>query len=235
MIASMDRRRTAFVDALRYLDRSAIVRYGAAVVIVAAGLVLREVLLPGIGDRSPFLVFVLAVLVASVLCGTGPGVLATALSAIVAVVLFLPPVGRISLTEPSDLVRLSIFGVVGLVAAAVGGGFRGAVLRSERLAVTSGRVRRLLRLEGSAIRLAADEPPVEALTDRELEVMHLVALGLRNDEIAETLVVSGNTVKSHLAHAYGKLGVRSRTEAVARCATLGLLDRPEDHREAPGP
>ena len=64
---------------------------------------------------------------------------------------------------------------------------------------------------------------VEPLTARELEIMRLVAVGMRNQEIADQLVISLPTVKRHIANAYGKLGVGHRTEAVARANGLGLL------------
>ena len=56
----------------------------------------------------------------------------------------------------------------------------------------------------------------EPLTARELEILRLVAEGLRNQEIADRLVISLATVKRHIANTYGKLGVDHRTEAVAR-------------------
>ncbi len=56
----------------------------------------------------------------------------------------------------------------------------------------------------------------ERLTTRELEVLELLASGHSNAEIANTLVVSTNTVKSHLKSIFGKLGVVSRTQAVVR-------------------
>ena len=64
---------------------------------------------------------------------------------------------------------------------------------------------------------------VEPLTDREHEVIQLVAAGLRNREVAERLFIAEATVKRHIANAYGKLGVSSRTEAVARANELNLL------------
>ncbi len=64
---------------------------------------------------------------------------------------------------------------------------------------------------------------VEPLSSRELEVLHLIAAGLSNQEIAARLVVTVGTVKSHVNHLFGKLAVTSRTQAVARARELGLL------------
>ena len=64
----------------------------------------------------------------------------------------------------------------------------------------------------------------EPLSLREREVLQLIAAGLTNREIAESLVVSPETVKKHTASIFGKLGVRSRTEAAARARKLDLLD-----------
>jgi LuxR family maltose regulon positive regulatory protein len=64
---------------------------------------------------------------------------------------------------------------------------------------------------------------VESLTRRELEVLQLIGEGYSNQEIAKALVITLNTVKKHASGIYGKLGVRSRTQAVARAQELGLL------------
>lgn len=64
-----------------------------------------------------------------------------------------------------------------------------------------------------------------ALSQRELEVMDLVAQGLSNLEIARRLHLSETTVKSHLAHIYPKLGVTSRTAAVAAAREAGYIRR----------
>jgi LuxR family maltose regulon positive regulatory protein len=63
----------------------------------------------------------------------------------------------------------------------------------------------------------------EPLTAREIEVLRLIAAGMRNQEIADRLFISLPTVKRHVANAYGKLGVSHRTEAVARANELNLL------------
>ncbi|MDO5052446.1 MAG: response regulator transcription factor [Pseudoclavibacter sp.] len=65
--------------------------------------------------------------------------------------------------------------------------------------------------------------PEVRLSPREQEVLELLAQGLSNQEICARLFLSPATVKSHLAHLYGKLEVPSRTAAVARARQLGLL------------
>ena len=64
----------------------------------------------------------------------------------------------------------------------------------------------------------------EHLSDRELAVLRLMARGASNHEIAEQLVITVGTVKSHINHILGKLDAHNRTEAVARARGFGLLD-----------
>ncbi len=64
---------------------------------------------------------------------------------------------------------------------------------------------------------------VEVLSERELEVLSLIALGQTNQEIARKLVISPGTVKAHSASIYRKLDTANRTEAVARARKLGIL------------
>jgi LuxR family maltose regulon positive regulatory protein len=67
------------------------------------------------------------------------------------------------------------------------------------------------------------QPLVEPLSERELEVLQLVAQGLSNREISERLFLALDTVKGYNRRIYGKLQVQRRTEAVARAHELGLL------------
>jgi LuxR family transcriptional regulator, maltose regulon positive regulatory protein len=64
---------------------------------------------------------------------------------------------------------------------------------------------------------------IEPLTERELEVLRLLAAGRRNRDIARELVVTQETVKKHLSHIFAKLGAANRTEAVAHARRLGLI------------
>jgi LuxR family maltose regulon positive regulatory protein len=68
-----------------------------------------------------------------------------------------------------------------------------------------------------------DQRGVEALSEREQEVLRLVAHGMSNREVAEVLYVTVGTVKKHLNNIFGKLGVKNRTQAVAQARRLGLL------------
>jgi LuxR family maltose regulon positive regulatory protein len=74
-----------------------------------------------------------------------------------------------------------------------------------------------------AQRQAESSPRVEPLTERELEILGLIAEGLSNREVAQQLFLSLSTVKVHTHNIYGKLGVNSRTQAIARARALGIL------------
>jgi len=70
---------------------------------------------------------------------------------------------------------------------------------------------------------AAESPPTGILSERELEVLCLMAAGCSNREVASELVIAIGTVKRHTANIFDELDVRNRTEAVARARQLGLL------------
>lgn len=71
--------------------------------------------------------------------------------------------------------------------------------------------------------LARRNQDTYGLSDREIEVLQLLADGMSNKEIAANLYISTQTVKTHIAHIFDKLGVRDRTEAVAAALRRGLV------------
>ena len=85
--------------------------------------------------------------------------------------------------------------------------------------------RRVLEVMSKKAEIAgADQSSlVEALSEREIEVLRLVTLGMSNREIAEQLIISPGTAKSHIHNLCGKLGVRNRTEAAMKGKELGLV------------
>jgi DNA-binding NarL/FixJ family response regulator len=81
------------------------------------------------------------------------------------------------------------------------------------------------RLSGQVAAAGIGSKPalVEPLSERELEILRLVARGASNKEIAGDLFISEGTVKNHLTNILGKLGVRDRTQAALKAKELGLL------------
>ncbi len=108
-------------------------------------------------------------------------------------------------TEPVDLIR-------GIQAVAQGDAL-----------LSPGVTRRLIAEFATLTRKTVPVPELEALTEREREVMALVAAGLSNDEIAERLVVSPATAKTHVSRAMVKLGARDRAQLVVFAYESGLV------------
>ncbi|MFC6022048.1 response regulator transcription factor [Plantactinospora solaniradicis] len=75
-----------------------------------------------------------------------------------------------------------------------------------------------------AVQPAVQRKPTETLSSRELEVLHHLAAGRTNAEIAKVLFVAPGTVKAHLNHIFRKLEAASRLQAVAHAREAGLLD-----------
>lgn len=83
---------------------------------------------------------------------------------------------------------------------------------------------RLLRtIRSGPSPVSADAPPISELTEREVEVLRLVAEGYSNREIADVLYLAEGTVKNHVSTILLKLGVRDRTKAVLRALHEGLM------------
>jgi LuxR family transcriptional regulator, maltose regulon positive regulatory protein len=85
------------------------------------------------------------------------------------------------------------------------------------------RAAELARVEAARPTTRVSQPLIEPLSERELEVLALIAAGLSNQEIADRLVIATGTVKRHINNIYGKLQVGSRTQAVAAARDLELL------------
>lgn len=67
------------------------------------------------------------------------------------------------------------------------------------------------------------EPLVDALSPREIEILNLVATGISNKEIGDQLFISEGTVKNHLSKILGKLGVKDRLQAVLKAKEIGII------------
>jgi LuxR family maltose regulon positive regulatory protein len=94
--------------------------------------------------------------------------------------------------------------------------------------ITPGYTSRLLAArqaeQGKLTTQGEAQPLVEPLTERELEILNLIAAGLSNKVIAETLFITVGTVKRHSMNIYGKLGVNSRTQATVKARELNLIE-----------
>ncbi|MEE1651058.1 response regulator transcription factor [Brachybacterium sp. J144] len=135
----------------------------------------------------------------------------------------------VALDPPPAVLVLTTYDNDQDVTAAMDAGARGYLLKDSPAEELVTAVRRA-RTEGSAL-----DPRISrrlqrrgghSLSSRELEVLPLVAAGRTNAAIASDLFLSQATVKTHLVHIFDKLGVTSRTEAVARARAEGML-RPE--------
>jgi LuxR family maltose regulon positive regulatory protein len=104
----------------------------------------------------------------------------------------------------------------------------GALLQeAARAGISGDYARKLLRALDKPTQTVSKEPPgqplIEALSERELEVLRFLDTHLTTPQIAEELVVSRHTVRTHIKHIYEKLGAHSRADAVQRARELGLL------------
>lgn len=134
-----------------------------------------------------------------------------------------------ALPDPPQVLVLTTYDVESDVLAAVDAGAAGYLLKDADPAALAAGIRAAARGEtvlapSIAQRLVRRTlRPDTSLSARELEVLALVADGLSNQQIGERLFLSQATVKSHLVHVFGKLGVDSRTAAVASARSTGLI------------
>lgn len=101
--------------------------------------------------------------------------------------------------------------------------FVDAALEAASEAIPSGALARAATPAMQPIAESASRLLIEPLSERETEVLQLVAQGLRNHQVAAELYVTANTVNFHLKNIYGKLNVHSRTEAVSAARELAIL------------
>jgi DNA-binding NarL/FixJ family response regulator len=132
-------------------------------------------------------------------------------------------VTRIAIIAESEEVRAALAAALGASAA-----FEIVSIGASAANVSSAADIVLIARDGAIAMRAAnagveDAPAEPLLTNRERQVLGLLADGLGNKQIAARLGISTNTVKTHLELLFDKLGVSSRTEAVATAARRGLL------------
>jgi len=101
-------------------------------------------------------------------------------------------------------------------------------LRAAIRAAAEGRVQLTPEAAGRLVREVRAPDSPEALTDRETDVLRLVAEGKANKEIAQGLGIGEKTVKTHVSNILAKLGVRSRTQAALYAARIGMVAVPRE-------
>ncbi|UYM03435.1 response regulator [Solicola gregarius] len=135
------------------------------------------------------------------------------------------------LPDPPQVLVLTTYDTEADILAAVDAGAAGYLLKDAPADELFRAVRGTARGEtvlapavaATLVRRASTPGPV--LTDREVEIVELLAKGLANKEMAKRLLVSEATVKSHLSHVYAKLGVDTRAGAVATAIERRIIRR----------
>ncbi len=188
------------------------VRYG----LPAAGMLVALLVMDTTADLLPgggaFLLLLTPVIAASTALGCRAGVSTLVIGAIGAWILAMLR-GHPWMADEAGLVRLTLYLAEGSVVVVLS-----HALRSQLGIPLAGEDRRSAGTRAANIELA------EPLTAREVDVLTLAAAGRQVKEIGSELFISKNTVKSHLAHAYDKLGATNRTEAVMAAMRAGILD-----------
>ena len=144
----------------------------------------------------------------------------------------------------TDILVITVFANQTKVLDAIRAGARGYLLKDERIEDCMAAVREIrrggspispiiarqllgqIRPEPQAIAQADVPPPVSPLSEREFEVLNLLSRGFANQDCAEILSVSVNTIGTHIKNIYRKLAVNSRAEALFEAMSQGILARP---------
>jgi DNA-binding CsgD family transcriptional regulator len=216
---------------------------GTAGASVTTAFGLQALVLPEAGGAGTYATASAAIVLAAAASGLAAGLLAVALACAVVAYAHLPPLSQLHIDRVDELLSLAMFAGAGFVVAAVGALAR----RSLPLPVRSGQVEPPVAGKSvdslpSTVPVAKPRVPplpgrgkalVQSLTTREVEVLKWLAAGKSNEDIAASLYLSVNTVKTHLKNVYGKLGVKNRTQAAARAQELGIIDAPGRNDDAP--
>ncbi len=182
-------------------------RYGVTGVFVALVVLLADISQPILPGGGVFLLLLVPVMVCAFIFESGGVAL---LLGMVGAVLLVALRGHPWLHDPSGLARIALYLGEGAFVLFLAAALRRSVAGNRR----------------DAARTASTAPRthlIEPLTRRERDVLRLAASGLSVNEIGQALYLSRNTVKSHLTHAYGKLGAHNRTEAVAAGLHAGCI------------
>ena len=129
----------------------------------------------------------------------------------------------------TSIVFYTAYGDRALLSEALDVGARGFVLKEAPLSDLVRAVERVAEGEAyvdpvlAGVLVSAQTEKVPSLTQREREVLRLLADGMTNDEIGKRLFISPETVRTHVAKSQRKLGVRTRTQAVAAALRAGLI------------
>ena len=127
----------------------------------------------------------------------------------------------------AKILILTSFGAADGLAYALSAGAKGAILKSAPLAEFLSSIHQIARgkryISPDVEQILSDDPPIQKLTDRQLEILRSVTRGLTNTDIAQQLHITLPMVKEHIACIFAKLGAANRTEAVAIALRKHLL------------
>lgn len=218
------------------MSKQLLMALATAVITVGAAFSILEVILPVAGGTGTYATASAAIVIAVALSGLKAGLLAALVAVSLAAYLHLPPLTALHVDRQDEILGLVLFAGNSVVVAVVASMLRHRTLAPQRSATRPGRAMRPAEPAHSEpvpahppmATPSSTAPLVEPLTERETEVLELVAAGLSNRQIAARLFVSDNTVKTHLKSIHGKLGVSSRTQAVIKGLHLRLISLGQD-------